>query len=106
MAMSHMRIAGIGGRFVFCQNMSGPSSLGGRLYIGVMYADLVGTDHAPHTQAGGFGPAQSFLSFFLYFFFVFSFPFCFLHFLKAILNSKFQNFVFKNSFFCMKYFEN
>jgi hypothetical protein len=105
MAMSHMRIAGIGGLFVFCQNMSGPNSLGGRLYIGVMYADLVGTDHAPHTQAGGLGRLKVSFHFFLIFF-LFSFPFCFLHFLKAILNSKFQNFVFKNSFFCMKYFEN
>jgi hypothetical protein len=45
---------------------------------GVLYADLLGTDQAPHTsQAGGLGrrPAQRFLSLFLYFLFFFSFSF-------------------------------
>jgi hypothetical protein len=67
---------------------------------GVLYADLLGTDQAPHTsQAGGLGrrPAQRFLSLFLYFFRFFLFFFClfFFTFLKAkiFLNAKFYNFV-------------
>jgi hypothetical protein len=58
----------------------------------VLYADLVGTDQAPHTPGGWFGPAQHFVSLFPYFFVFFS-AFSFLRFFKAkmFLNSKFQN---------------
>jgi hypothetical protein len=94
MAMSHMRIAGIGGLFVFCQNMSGPNSLGGRLYIGVMYADLVGTDHAPHTQAGGLGRLKVSFHFFLIFF-RFFLSFLFFTFFKSYFKFEVSKFCFQ-----------